>query len=292
MTMSCLYRFLDDLISIHLGSTKSLHTMWEKMNSIHPSIKFTLQHTTPDIEDIEDRCECIASSSVPFLDTSVSIKQGQIILDLYRKPTDRNKYLLPDSCHPYSNIENIPLSLAIRITRICSEIETRDMRYSELKEMLLQRKYPLGIVNAAIEKARNIPRAVASRRVERDNLQTSRRPVFVVSWDPRLPSVSSISQQHWRSMTSQDNLMRETFPEPPLIAYKRQRNIGDSIIRAKVSPYIHHQSRVLRGMKKCTKICHACPYIQERKSVKHGSYTWSINDQVNCESKNPAYGRH
>ena len=47
VTMSCLYRFLDDLISIHLGSTKSLHTMWEKMNSIHPSIKFTLQHTTP-----------------------------------------------------------------------------------------------------------------------------------------------------------------------------------------------------------------------------------------------------
>ena len=42
-------------------------------------------------------------------------------------------------------------------------------------------------------------------------------------------------------------------------------------------------------MKKCTKQCHACPYIQERKSVKHGKYTWSINDQVNCNSKNIIY---
>ena len=90
VTTSGLFRFLDDLLSIYLGSTKSLHRMWDEMNKIHPSVKFTLQHTTPDIEDIEDRCECIASSSVPFLDTSVSLKQGQIILDLYRKPTDRN----------------------------------------------------------------------------------------------------------------------------------------------------------------------------------------------------------
>ena len=289
VTMSCLFRFLDDLLSIYLGSTRSLHRLWDEMNQIHPSVKFTLQHTTPDNEKPEDRCQCDVLKAVPFLDTSVSIKQGKIILDLYRKPTDRNKYLLPDSCHPHSNIENIPLSLAIRITRICSEIETRDQRYLELKDMLLERKYPVGIVDAAIAKARSIPRAVAIMRVERDNTQTSRRPVFVVSWDPRLPSVSSITQRHWRSMTNQDNLMKETFSEPPLIAYKRQRNIGDSLIRAKISSNILHQKKKLRGMKKCKKQCHPCPFIQERKSVKQGQYTWAINDHVDCESKNIIY---
>ena len=54
----------------------------------------------------------------------------------------------------------------------------------------------LRIVNAAIEIARNIPRAVAIRRVERDNIKTSRRPLFVVSWDPRLQTVSSMTQCH------------------------------------------------------------------------------------------------
>ena len=122
---------------------------------------------------------------------------------------------------PLSNIENIPLSLAIRVLRNCTEEETREQRYSELKNMLLDRNYPEGIINAAITKARSIPRAVAIRRVAREPTQ-QRRPVFVLSWDPRLPSVSALTQKHWRSMTSQNQLMKETFPEPPLIAYKRQ----------------------------------------------------------------------
>ena len=54
------------------------------------------------------------------------------------------------------------------------------MIYLELKEMLLDRKYPVGIVEAAIAKAESIPRAVVIMRVERVNSQTSRRPVFVV----------------------------------------------------------------------------------------------------------------
>ena len=38
-------------------------------------------------------------------------------------------------------------------------------------------------------------------------------------------------------------------------------------------------------MTNCQNQCYACPFIQERKSVKLGQYTWSINDQVNCERK-------
>jgi len=144
-----------------------------------------MQHTTPENESEDDHCECEAVSSVPYLDTSCSIKQGHIIMDLYRKPTDRNGYLLPDSCH----IENIPLSLAIRITRICSETEARDARY-----------YPEGISDAAIKKARDIPWVVTIRKVARDTTRTqSRRPVFAVSWDPRLPSVSALTQKQTKN---------------------------------------------------------------------------------------------
>ena len=288
ISVKCFHRFLDDLFKIFIGTTKQLHTLWRHMNQIHPSIKFTLQHTTPETELEEDHCDCKRENSVPFLDTSCSISNGKIILDLYRKPTDRNRYLLPDSCHPYSNIKNIPLSLAIRIVRICSEENSRELRFSELREMLLDRNYPIGIVNAAINKARAIPRAVAIRKVVRENT-TVRRPVFVVSWDPRLPSLSAITQRHWRSMVSQDKLMEETFPEPPLIAYKRQKNIGDFLIRAKVTPQVIHEKRKIRGMKKCGKACHSCPYIKERKNVKSGKFTWNILDQVDCLSENVIY---
>ena len=61
------------------------------------------------------------------------------------------------------------------------------------------------------------------------------------------------------------------------------------LIRAKISPEIIHQKRKVRGMRKCSKNCHGCPYVQERKSVKQGKYILSINDQADCESENIVY---
>ena len=58
------------------------------------------------------------------------------------------------------------------------EEHTRDLRFQELKDMLLEREYPSGVVEAAIAKARAIPRSVALRRVSWQT--TNNRPVFVV----------------------------------------------------------------------------------------------------------------
>ena len=35
--------------------------------------------------------------------------------------------------------------------------------------------------------------------------------------------------------------------------------------------------------------CPECPYVQDTKSVKKGNYTWSIDDQVDCEAENIVY---
>ena len=74
MDVKSLNKFLDDLISIFIGSTKALHKLWQKMNEIHPSVKFTMQHTTIPNENVDDRCDCEAASGVPYLDTCCSIK--------------------------------------------------------------------------------------------------------------------------------------------------------------------------------------------------------------------------
>ena len=50
---------------------------------------------------------------------------------------------------------------------IYMEEETREMRFHELRMMLLQRQHTSGVINADIAKARAIPRQVALRRVLR-----------------------------------------------------------------------------------------------------------------------------
>ena len=84
--------------------------------------------------------------------------------------------------------------------------------------MLLERDYKPGIVDSEIQKARNIDRKEALKKVESKN--TNRRPVFSITYDPRLPSVTEIVRKHWRSMVKDPHLA-EVFKEPPLIAYKR-----------------------------------------------------------------------
>ena len=160
--------------------------------------------------------------------------------------------------------------------------------------MLWDRDYKEGMIDAAISRARSIPRAEAIKKVIRDNTQSNKRPVFVVSWDPRLPSIPAITQKHWRSMATQDPYLEEVFPQPPLTAYKRQKNISDYIIRAKVPPNnIIRPRRMLFGMRKCNKpYCPACPYIEECKSVKANHFNWNISDNVNCESYNIVYIIH
>ena len=63
--------------------------------------------------------------------------------------------------------------------------------------------------------------------------------------------------------------MSEVFPEPPMVAYRRLKNIEDFLVRSKVPTKPQYQpKRKSKGMKKCGKSCLACPYIKEGKFIK------------------------
>ena len=96
-----------------------------------------------------------------------------------------------------------------------------------------------------------------------------KRPVFVVQYDPRMPSITNIVMKHWRSMVTVDPNMKETFPEPPLVAYKVAPNLRAKLVRAKVPPKPTRKRRMMPGMKKCGKQnCPTCPYVQPGRTFK------------------------
>ena len=121
------------------NTTKELHARFKEINQIHPTLKFTINHTTPKHEAQEDRCNFVSQNSIQFLDTSISIEGGRIEPDLFKKETDRNQYLLRESCHPNSVTASILFSRGLRITRICSNKEIRNTRLEELSTVLLER---------------------------------------------------------------------------------------------------------------------------------------------------------
>ena len=97
--------------------------------------------------------------------------------------------------------------------------------------------------------------------------------------------------KHWRAMTGQDQYLAEVFPEPPLTAFKRQKNLRGILIRSKVpEPQSKNPERNIKGRKKCGKAVQACPYILEGKTVKVNSKnTWYLNKKLSCENSNIIY---
>ena len=91
----------------------------------------------------------------------------------------------------------------------------------ELKSRLLERGYPVNSVDSAIERARQIPREKALKKV--NTSRQSKGPVFALLYDPRLPPIGNIQAKHWRTMKAKDHYLAEVFKKPPIIAYKRQK---------------------------------------------------------------------
>ena len=51
--------------------------------------------------------------------------------------------------------------------------------------------------------------------------------VFSIRYDPRLPSISKIVKKHHRTMVEDDPRLKKHFQQPPMVAYKRNRNLKD-----------------------------------------------------------------
>ena len=99
-----------------------------------------MSHTSIRNEPIADKCDCFEITSIPFLDVSCSIVEGKIKTNLYKKKTDKNQYLLLNSCHPKQTVKSIPSSVGLRIVRIGSAKEDKDKQLEELRIQLLERE--------------------------------------------------------------------------------------------------------------------------------------------------------
>ena len=136
-------RFRDDIFCIWNGSEEELLSFNSWLNILHPRLKFTKEYNT---------------SSIVFLDLSLTISGTQVITGMYSKPSDTHAYLMPTSCHPSHICKNIPRGVMKRVKRNCSSDTICNKGYSEFKQQLIRRGYNSTMVDEAIDQARSTPR--------------------------------------------------------------------------------------------------------------------------------------
>ena len=275
--------FIDDGLFFWMGSKIDLTSFLEFLNARDPAIKITWEF------DFQKR-------EVNFLDLRIWVDEaGFVQTDLFRKPNSKNNYLLSSSCHPEHIFKNIPYSLAHRIVRICSRPDDCQKRFVELKDLLLERGYNRNVVDAAIVRAQTLERSEALKKVVRVRGDV-KRTKFIIQYDPRLPNLSKILKENWQVMISEDQRLRPAFEHPPMVCYKRPKNLKDILCRARLPPL-----RPIRpprsGFKRCSKgRCHLCPYtgiqpgeILTHVKIHHSGEVIEIKSPIDCQTEGVLY---
>ena len=134
-------RFIDDIIIIS-ESLLDLNDFKSKFGNLKLNVKYGLE--------------------VDFLDIKINFDTvfNKIITSLYIKPTNTFSYLSIESNHKNSIFKNIPVSLFIRIRRICSENQTFFYFSRLLISQLIQRGYSYDYLFSVVRNIYNIKRAL------------------------------------------------------------------------------------------------------------------------------------
>ena len=93
------FRFIDDVYMKWIHSDEEFDEFFEHANDIYPTIQFTHE---------------VSKTKIAFLDTTTTVKEGNMTTDLYSKFTDKHQNLSPSSCHSKQCFKSIPFSQAIR----------------------------------------------------------------------------------------------------------------------------------------------------------------------------------
>ena len=152
----------------------------------------------------------------------------------------------------------------------------------------MTREYSAKIIDTAFERVKAIPREEALKKVTRNS--QSDRETCVITYHPLLLSVAKVIKTHHQVMTDQSQPLKRYFNKPSLVAYKRHKNLGDILVKAKV--YSKRRSeRSKNGFGPCQRVCTLC-----KTNIKTSTHScnrtgrrWDIKSPINCVTDNVIY---
>ena len=311
------FRYIDDIFFIWTHGREELNKFLKHANNNRHGMVF---ETTED---------SVSFKQVPFLDVLVILKDGVLSTDLYTKPTDKFQYLNFKSCHPFHQKSNLPYALALRIRRICSNIDDFKQHCTTLTQHLRMRGYKLGLIKDGIRKASAQAREELLQP-KTDITDHNDRVIFSTTYNPIIPDLKRKLNELQPVLLSSERC-KAIFPKPPLLAFRRNRNLNDML----VSRRLPHNTNIIEtpniDIDRDSKICEQCGRVfktprgkvihaslahkQETKNVEVGFYqcgdkrcntckigtfgkeititdtaqTFTIRQNITCKSSNVIY---
>ena len=165
------------------------------------------------------------------MDLDIYINNNSYHTKTHFKLTNTFSYLHGSSNHPPSTFKGVHKGENIRILRNTSEEHQYLSTMRFITSQFRKRKYPSRLTSSPV-----IPfndRATYLTTADRDN---NFGIPFITTFDPSIPVRDSLLQ-NWPRLSSHHEL-RTTFTSTPLISYKRNRNLSQLLVRAKLNHHV------------------------------------------------------
>ena len=167
----------------------------------------------------------MSKTEINFLDTTVFKVDNKLRNKLYVKPTDRQSYLHRKPEHPNSTKKNIACSQALRFNKICYNRSDLHNNCKRLLNTLTKRGYNKTDTTTQINNAIKVPKIELRNKIKTSN--TEGLPL-TVTYNRTLPDLKTIIDKNWHILQIEPKLT-EIFAEPPILAFKRNKNLRDII---------------------------------------------------------------
>ena len=167
----------------------------------------------------------MSKTKINFLDTTVFKVDKKLRTKVYVKPTDRQSYLHSKSEHPNSTKKSIAYSQALRFNKICYNRSDLHNNCKRLLNTLTKRGYNKKDTTTQINRAISIPRNELLNKIKTSNTE---RLSLTVTYNRTPPDLKRIIDKNWHILQIEPKL-KEIFAEPPILTFKRNKNLKDII---------------------------------------------------------------
>ena len=233
------------------------------VNSFYPALKFTWE---------------ISETSVTFLDINISVQDNNLATSVHYKPTDSHSYLLYSSSHPSHVKDSIPYSQFLRLSRLCREDSDFNSKCNEMSNFFSERGYPDSI---SIVSKTSIENPLLNHQPQ--TMKSEFLSHSVLAFHPSNLAARNVVLRNFKILQS-DPETAPIFPNPPLVSFKRDRNLRNSLVRSSLP------SNLEPGTFSCSrKVCNTCPFTNSKTHIQGPKGSYQVNDHFDRTTSNIIY---
>lgn len=262
-------RFIDDVMVVWSGSAEQFEAFLAYINLNGINMQFTGN---------------FGGNKIQFLDIQVELTNETIVTKGFRKPTATNSFLHHTSYHPPHVKKSLPYGQFLRLRRINNDYGMFLEQAFDLSQRLRDRGYDETLISNAFTKAiHKDRRQLLYHRKER---RTETRCIFSFQFSPMHTQIRQAISKCWHILEG-DSDLREKTDAPPIISFRRSRNLRDELVRGrfpKDKPKRNWlEGNAPQGNHKCGHCSH-CKLMLKTCVLRMGAITHEVKQFITCRS--------